>query len=467
MASFIIRIAVCEGMGGFFDEMVKEEGAGSVKSGLCVICKGAHMLCGKERCPLMIKFYSRQRSRPITSSKDLAGSSPPGVFIGRYGYPKVAIGPLLPGEFGDTKVMDTPEMWMGKSIDDVVSMRDGLVRGKFTIDAKDQSKWGKDVLTVQELSLTKDPVSVEAKFSERPHGRIVLDDEIQPFGPSAKMESFSKSNGKWERNLEKGYYDTDENAKSAVLEAYYNGTLISEIQKAFSAGTLGVQKNRRFVPTRWSITAVDDIIGKDYLSRTRWYPTIDDYRVYHFEQLDNRWCIIMLPTTWRFELIEAWYPDTAWNPARSGIPSGIGDNDMFGRGVEIIHDSEFFDSRWEYAHIGGCYYASRMAVNELLEREHRTAGAVICREAHPGYVMPVGVWNVRENVRMALKQEPHRFDSLDGALGYLCSVMDIPRRVWIRNSDVLTDFLRQRRIEDYYGKSKTDLGPNRRAVTSG
>lgn len=438
----------------FFDEMQKEDG-GTVKSGLCVICKGAHLLCGKPRCPLMIKFYSKERSKPLIDMKDLAGSSPPAVFVGRYGYPKVDIGPLLPGEFGDTSIMDTPERWMGKSIDDVVDMRYRLVRGKFRIDAKDFAKSGRIVDQVQELALTERPVDVEAGFRERPHGRIVLDDEVQPFGPSARMDSFRKSNGRWERNLEKDYYDTDLNATGAVVQAYNSGTLISEIQKAFSVGTMGIGKNRRFVPTRWSITAVDDIIGKDYLKRTRWYPPIEDYRVYHWEQLDNRWCIIMLPTTWRFELIEAWYPDTAWNPVMPGSPSsGVGDESV--RGIEIIHDSEFFNSRWEYAHIGGCYYASRMAVNELLEREHRTAGAVICREAHPGYVMPVGVWNVRENVRQALRTEPHRFDSIEGVMTYLCSVMDIPRRMWIKNSDVLTDFFQQRRIEDFYGRSAAE-----------
>ena len=287
-------------------------------------------------------------------------------------------------------------------------------------------------------------MDVEANFRERPHGRIVLDDDIQPFGPAARMEGLKKGNGKWERNLEKNYYDTDLRAATAVVEAYNNGTLISEIQKAFSVGTMGVDKRRRFVPTRWSITAVDDIIGRDYLKRTRFYPTIDEYRVYYWEQLDNRWAILMMPTTWRFELIEAWYPGTSWNPVHWTDD---------GANISIISDCEFFDGRTEYAHIGGCYYASRMAVNELLEREHRTAGAVICREAHEGYVMPVGVWNVRENVRMALKTVPMKFDTMDAALTFIESKMDLKRQTWIRNSGVLTDWFTQKRIEDFFGPS--------------
>lgn len=418
----------------FFDETPARRG--SPATGLCSLCKGSRRLCGKDRCPLMIKFYSQQRTMPMIDTKDLAGCSPPAVFVGRHGYPKVDIGPLLPPEFGDTSELDRPESWVGKSIDDIVDMRFRLVRGKFRIDAADFAKAGRIVDSIQELALTEKPVEVEAKFSQKPSGRLVLDDEVQPFGPSARMETMRKTNGRFERNLEKAFHDTDLRAVEAVVAAYRNGTLISEIQKAFSVGTMGVGGKRRFVPTRWSITAVDDIIGKDMLGTTKHHETIDEFRIYHWEQLDNRWCVLLMPTTWRYELIEAWYPNTTWNP--------------MGREVEIIADHEFYEGRSDYARIGGCYYAARMAVNELLTRERRTAGAVILREAHPGYVMPVGVWNVRENVRAALTQVPHRFEDLGAALTFVDGVMDIKRDTWIANSGVLRDYLIQRRIDEYY-----------------
>ncbi len=420
---------------GFFDDAVRDNGD-VVKSGLCSICKGAHRLCGKDRCPLMIKFYARSKSHRLIDTTELAGSSPPSVFVGRYGYPKVDIGPLIPPEFGDTSEMGTPERWVGKSIDEIVDFRFRLVRGKYRIDATDFRKYGRMVDTVQETALSSKPVDMEAKFSQKPKGRIVLDDDIEPFGPSARIESMTSQPGRFERNLERSFYDTDMKAVDAVVAAYRNGTMISDIQKAFSVGTMGVDRRRRFVPTRWSITAVDDMIGKDLLKTTKWNPTIDDFRIYRWEQLDNRWAIMMMPCTWRFELIEAWYPNTTWNPS--------------GREIDIIHDSEMFDGRTEYAHIGGCYYASRMAVNELLLEEGRTAGVVIMREAHPGYVMPVGVWNVRENVRAALRTEPLHFETMDAALTYVESMMDIKRDGWIRNSDIIRDWMVQRRIEDYF-----------------
>ena len=53
----------------------------------------------------MIKFYSQSKTRPLIDAKDMEGCSPPAVFVGKYGYPKVDIGPLLP------PVSVTPQSW--------------------------------------------------------------------------------------------------------------------------------------------------------------------------------------------------------------------------------------------------------------------------------------------------------------------------------------------------------------------
>ena len=404
-------------------------------SSLCHICKGSKNLCGKDRCPLMVKFYSYSRTKRLIDAQDLHGSSPPGVFVGRYGYPKVDIGPLVPPDLGDTLIMDTPEQWMGKSMDEIVDFRFRLVRGKHLVDVKNFQNAGRIVDYTRELALSVNSVDVEASFSKKPSGRIVLDDNIQPFCPSAKLEKLSITNPKYDHKVEKAYYDTDLKAAEAVKGLYKNEVLISRIQKAFSVGAFGVEQNRRLVPTRWSITAIDDILGKDLLKTTKTFPFINEFRVYDWEQLDNRWSVLLTPTSWRYELIEAWYPNTVWNP--------------MGLQVEIISSHEFYDGRKDYAEIGGCYYAARLAVNELLQRERRQSGAVIFREAHPGYLLPVGVWNVRENVRMALTQRPRRFSTLDQALVHIQTRMDIPMSTWTAHSAVLKDLKHQRRIDDY------------------
>ena len=402
---------------------------------LCGLCRGTKLLCGKSRCPVIVKFHSRDKIKPKIDRLRIGGSSPPSVFIGRIGYPKVSIGPMIPPIMGDTSIFDTPELWLNKSIDDIVDFRSMLIRGKHTVDVYDVESPNKIIEHTKELALSKNSVYTDAIFKKKPYGRIAFFDEVQPHGPSAPIKKFDISNPKYEQNIEKAYYDTDLKAKDAVVNIYKSGVNVSKIQRAFSVGAFGVKKYRRFVPTRWSITAVDSTLGLNLLKKTKTYPWINEFRVYYHDQFDNRWAILMMPSEWQYELIEAWYPNTTWNP--------------YGRTISLFNSYEFYKGRTTYAEIGGCYYAARLAVNELLIKERRQAGAVILREAHPGYIMPIGVWNVRESVRKALKEQYRKFDTLDKALIFISQKMDIPLQRWIKNSAILKNQLYQKRLEDF------------------
>jgi len=416
-----------------FDEILSLDSLSS-RSSRCVYCKGSKMLCGKDKCPVITRFYATSRARERVDRLDLDGASPPSVFIGRFGYPKVAVGPMIPPFHGDTSLMDTPERWLGLQIDDIVDFRSNLVRGMRPVDVHDVDNPNKVIANTREIALARTPPEAIAEFEKRPVGRLAVDDDVEPFGPSAPIRRFDVSNFRFDRRLEKAFYDTDLRARDAFVELFKAGALVSQIQRAFSVGAFGIGRRRRFVPTRWSITAVDSNLGLHMLETTKTFPTIDEYRVYETVGLDNRWAVLMMPTTWRYELIEAWYPKTAWN--------------QFSDKIAIMGDHESFDGRTTYASIGGCYYAARMAVNELLQRERRQAGVTILREAHPGYILPVGVWNVRENVRAALRTRPHKFQTLREALTHISTVMDIPVSRWIKNSSILKDALYQRRVDD-------------------
>ncbi len=393
------------------------------------------MLCGKNRCPVIIRFHSYSKVKPLINNLHIGGASPPSVFIGRIGYPKVSIGPMIPPTMGDTSIIDTPEQWLDKTLDEIVDFRSQLVRGKHTIDVYDVNKPNKIIEFTRELALSKNPVFTEAHFTKKPQGHIAFFDEIQPHGPSAPLKRLNITNPKYDHHIEKAFYDTDLKAREAVLSLYNNKVQVSKIQKAFSVGAFGINKFRRFVPTRWSITAVDSILGKNLLQATKTNPWINEVRLYYHEQYDNRWIILMIPSEWQYELIEAWYPNTTWN--------------QYGTTISIFNSYEFYKGRTTYAEIGGCYYAARLAVNETLTKERRQASVVILREAHPGYIMPIGVWNVRESVRKALTQPYQTYDTLNQALTDIAMKMDIPLQRWIRNSAVLKNHLYQRRLEDF------------------
>jgi hypothetical protein len=402
---------------------------------VCALCRGTKLLCGKLRCPIIVKYHSRDKVKHIVDRLHLGGSSPPSVFVGRIGYPKISIGPMIPPIMGDTSIIDTPELWLDRTLDDIVDFRSLLIRGKHVVDIYDVESSDKIVEYTKELALSKNSVFSEAIFSKKPSGRIAFYDEAQPHGPSAPIIKFDITNPKYEQNIEKAYYDTDLKARDAVYNLYKNGVKVSKIQRAFSVGAFGVKKDRKFVPTRWSITAVDSTLGETLMKNTKTYPWINEFRVYYHNQFDNRWAILLMPSEWQYELIEAWYPKTTWNP--------------YGRGISIFNSYEFYKGRSTYAEIGGCYYSARLAINELLDKERRQAGTVVLREAHPGYIMPIGVWNVRESVRKALKEPYQKFDTLDQSLIFISNKMDIPLQRWIRNSAILKNQLYQKRLEDF------------------
>jgi hypothetical protein len=410
----------------------------SWRKNLCVLCKGGKFLCGKTRCSILVRANFYLKTMPLIRGLNLDGASPPGVFVGRIGYPYVYAGPLVPPVHEDTSLYDLPELWFGKSMDEIVGFRSLLIRGKHRVHVHRFEDGGKIMDQTRELALSVNPVDVELSLAKPPRRNLVLDDEVQPFGPSAPMRDLRVGTARWDHKIEKAYYDTDLKAADAVLGLYENGVLVTKIQRSFSVGAFGLKQNRRLVPTRWSITAVDSLLSKDLMEKIKTFPVINEYRVYESRYLDNIFEVLMLPQAWSYESMEAWYPGTVWNPS--------------GSSVAIYSDWEGYEGRTTYAAIGGCYYAARLAVGELLTKERRQATVMVLREAHPGYIMPVGVWQVRENVRNAMKQTPLRFNTLDEALVHIASQLQIPMRRWIQNSKLLQDALFQKRLTQYFGK---------------
>lgn len=404
-------------------------------SQLCLICKGGKMLCGKLMCPIIVKAKSIVKNSSLILSEKVEGSAPPGAFVGKVGYPKVYIGPMLPPYLGNTEILDTPELWIGKSINEIIEYRLNLIRGKTRMHISDAFKGNRLLDLIQELSMSISPVDSEAVFNKRPIGVVHLSEETPPFGPSSHLKSFKTSNIGVDRRIEKAYYDRDMKASEAIVRLYNDGVLVSRIQRVFSVGMLGIGNRRKLVPTRWSITAVDDIISLWLIKEIKQYDSLDDYEVYFFRNLDNLFLAIFMPERWGFEWIEAWFPGTIWN--------------VGGKNPAIIGDYESYVGRSTYAKVGGCYYSARLAVAEKLKEMKRQAKVLVLREIHPGYILPVGVWNVRESVRNTLKRKPKKFDNLQSALNFAFKVLTLPIDKWIENSVFLKEAFFQRKITDF------------------
>jgi hypothetical protein len=64
--------------------------------------------------------------------------------------------------------------------------------------------------------------------------------------------------------------------------------------------------------------------------------------------------------------------------------------------------------------------------------------------------MPVGVWQVRENVRNALRNPPLRFNRLEDVLDRLKMKFDIRLTTWLENSTMLTDAMKQTKLNKFF-----------------
>lgn len=231
-------------------------------------------------------------------------------------------------------------------------------------------------------------------------------------GPRAGYATGSQARGRMSRatnhDLEKVYYDTDLRAADAVVDLHKGGVPFSHIQKAFSVGVMGNKRGRHLVPTRWSITACDTIIGNNLLKEVKKCSALDTWKVHEFSSLNNRYAVILMPTPWQYEWTEAFVR-------------------VLGNEEVVFSDHELHKPKTKYSHLGGCYYSCKMAVLEALAEQQKQAGAIILREASSGYV-PLGVFNVRENVRNALIQKPKEFEDVKQVKDYLSGTFTLPLR---------------------------------------
>jgi len=160
------------------------------------------------------------------------------------------------------------------------------------------------------------------------------------------------------------------------------------------------------------------------LKTVRFNDILDTHRVYEFSSLNNYYAILLLPSEWQYEWIEAFLH-------------------VLGREELIFSDYENNSGKKGYSRVGGCYYTCKMAVLEALAKEGKQAGAIVLREAYNGYV-PLGVFNVRENVRNAMMQTPIEFEDMKTALGYISTKLKLPMQKFIKQSDLLKELLKSR-----------------------
>ncbi len=361
----------------------------------------------------------------LFSSSHVDGSTPPSVFVGTYGYPKVLVGPMLPPVHGDTMILDAPEKWTGKSLEDIVNYRLSLVRGIKPVKIDDVGQ--KYIENLQEMSMSEKSTDAEMELVKNASPTVSIDGDSPIFGPIGEIKSAKFSNSSSDKNIQRTFYDRDLLANDAIVELYNRGIEISRIQKCFSIGMFG--KNRKLVPTRWSITATDDIVSKSLVEKILEYDVLDTPLVFSYDHLGNFFAVVMFPSRWMFEMQEAWYDEQG--------------NVGFGSDFEDVKGMT------HYPETAGAHFASRLAVSEYLDENKVQAAVMVLREIRPEYAVPVGVWQVREGVRMALKQKPSVVSNFQEGLDFACKKLSIAKKEWLAHSKLYLA-KKQKSISDFF-----------------
>lgn len=406
---------------------------------VCIFCKSP--LHDYRSC---IVLYRMQKQREIapTLKQDFFGKAP-NVFIGRHGYPHVRVGILSAEEYTKN---DDPLAWSkeGTSIPDIIALRSMLVNSHFLSAVKGKGSNFSPV--AKEVSLAKRPVDMEIRLEKAPHPRLSFNNDVAPHGPNVPLRAASiTENSPVDTRVDKIASADDLTAGDAIAALAGKGFDEHFLTRAFSMGNFGLPLERKLVPTRWSITAVDDIRGKQLLSDIRRYPE-SDCVAYVGGHLGNHYIIVFLDSVWQYELFEQFVPRQIGRQTAMRITTT--------RPIAVETDYEPFEGRHEYVQeTAGGYYAARIGILEHLAARRRQSSVLAIRIITEEYTAPLGVWVVREAVRKSLSTEPVRFPDRDTAIGYAKKVAlerfgyDI--EPILRRSKLVKNLWGQKRLSEY------------------
>lgn len=353
---------------------------------------------------LFKQVYNKLQTQKI--DKNFSGVTPPSIFIGsKLDYPNLNVGilsPISPEE--QPSNYDNPEYWYNNKLplDKIVDYRTSLMNSRFKTTAHDARKSSKLIQLSQEVAMSMKTANIDFDLRKKPTFNSSFNKVSLPFGPAVEIESAKATeNISVPTQIEKVYSDTDLKAVNAVNILTKKGFNEYQITQLLSAGTLGLKYNRRFVPTRFSITATDDILCKLTLNEVKMNEQISENRIYFGSYLGNYFMIILTPGLWSYELFEMYIPDFIEKDEKIGYTT----------------DYEFYFGRKSYAEncVGG-YYAARLPIAELLKKEKIQASVIVLRFTTPEYKTPLGVFVVRQAVKASLSSLPLDFNTKEEAL---------------------------------------------------
>ncbi|MBI2043373.1 hypothetical protein HYT25_03220 [Candidatus Pacearchaeota archaeon] len=383
------------------------------------------------------------RVKNISNLSKFESNSPPSVFIGsKLKYPLVNVGILSPLERDENAwLYDAEKYWAENnfSINDVIQIRESLLNSRFQTKVQEtKSNGNKFIQIAKEIAIASKPVDVEIELKRNLSFQNQKDRITTPHGMHAGLKKARiTSNVRIHRQVDKVIND-DIKASEGMQYLYKKGFDNYTLSKILSVGVLGLKTQKRLVPTRWSITATDDTLGKQLLGKIKDHKWIENYELFFGEFLGNQYLVLLFPNVWNYELFELYMPKSSWNPSEQ---------------MKASTDFESFFGRKEYASsTAGGYYATRLPILEYLESIKRQASVLAIRLETPSYWAGLGVWVVRESVKRTMKKKMV-FNSKSDLIAGAKKISEIkygfnPETI-LKRSKMMNEVLAQRKINEW------------------
>ena len=349
---------------------------------------------GKIFDPIQLKV-AWQKDFNQKAKQDYAAHSP-NIFVGRFGYPNINVGFLNTEQY---EQHDEPLLWSKNNtqIPEIIKLRTQLVNSTFKTTIRSFNE--KLIEMAQEISQAAGPVEMEINLEKKPQFRVSMNQEAAPHGPNVQLKQAAiTENPKIPVHIDKVVSDIDLKTTNALRYLAEKGYDEHTLIKLLTVGNLGIKKQRKLVPTRWGITAVDSTLGNHLVKKVKEYEHYD-YTVYFGGYLGNYYLLLFLPEVWQYELFET----------------------IISEHIHFATNYEPYEGRKTYAEeTAGGFYTVRLAVLQKLQTMKKQASVIALRFINPReYVAPLGVWVTREATRKALENPPLSFSSRELLLHYI------------------------------------------------
>ena len=378
--------------------------------------------------------------------KEFLGNTPPTVFVGSkfINDKKANVGILSPLDSKEEAwKYDNPYHWYDNdyNIKRIIELRANLINARKKTSIFDVRNNNKFLELAQEIAMSSKTTSIEVELRKKLRPKINIDNIHLPFGPGGEVNKIQPiDNIKLEPKIEKVFTDTDLKANEALRLLSSKGFTEYQLSQLLSIGVMGIKYNRKLVPTKWSITATDDTIGKYHIKEIKNHSSINNCKLYYGNYFGNYYIILMFPDAWSYELFETALPDSIMNQTQQ---------------IYTTTDYEDYYGRKSYANntIGG-YYAARLSLLEELKNLKKQASCLLLRYVTSEYSMPLGVFVVRQAVRKAISSEKYEFtnkkDMLNFARKLILNKFNYDINNQLRESKLLDKLNKQIKLSNFF-----------------